>query len=216
MILTRDKAQGPPMRRRCANVLRRASLALCLSFVLASPAIADVVELKNGALIKCKVVKEMQDLIKVRMPHRGKIVTTFLNKGSVKSISKSSDVENRQFFQGGGIHNPGRGYEPVYYSGSASGVSGAKGPGAARQLSAKGKAKGETGGRKRGLDARRERSDARAKERSARFGDKASKGSKGSTTGIGSTTGSGGSSSSSSAASPSTSSSSSSTMSIGQ
>lgn len=212
MIRTCDRAVGF-LRGRCADALRCASLAACLAFAVAAPAFSDVVELKNGELIKCKVVKEMQDLIKVRMPHRGKIVTTFFNKGSVKSVSRSSDVDNRQFFQTGGVHNPGRAYEPVYFSGSASGVSGAKpgkGPGV------KGKAKGETAGRKRGLDARRERSESRAKERGDRFGQRASKGAKGGKTGIGSTTGSGGSSSPSSPASPSTSSSSGSSMSIGQ
>lgn len=211
----RDRVHIGLPRKQCADALRCASLALSLSLALASPALSDVVTLKNGELIKCKVVKEMQDLIKVRMPHRGKIVTTFLNKGSVASISKASDVENRQFFQAGGVHNPGRAYEPVYYTGSGSVSSAAKGPGGARQPSVKGKAKGETASKKRGLDARRERSEARAKERGDRFGQRASK----SATGIGDATGStasGSSSSSSSAASPSTSSSSGSSMSIGQ
>ncbi len=214
---TGDRVRVGLPRKRCAIALRCASLVLCLSFILASPVFSDVVKLKNGELIKCKVVKEMQDLIKVRMPHRGKIVTTFLNKGSVESISKTSDVENRQFFQAGGVHNPGRAYEPVYFSGSASAPTAAKGPGGARQTSAKGK--GETAAKKRGIDARRERSEARAKERSDRFGQRTSKSTTGSTTGISGTSGSTGSSSSSSsssATSPSTSSSSSSSMSIGQ
>jgi hypothetical protein len=158
-----------------ANALLCASLALCLSFAAASPALSDVVKLKNGDLIKCKVVKEMQDLIKVRMPHRGKIVTTFLNRGSVKSISKAPDMENRKLFQRGGVHNPGRNYEPVYYSGSAAGYSGAG------RAPAKGKARVKTAARKRGVEARRARSEARAKSRSDRFGRRSSRGTKVST-----------------------------------
>jgi hypothetical protein len=173
---------------------------LCLSLAFVSQALSDVVELKNGELIKCKVVKEMQNLVKVRMPHRGKIVTTFLNRGSVKSISKTSDVENRKFFQRGGVHNPGRNYEPVYYSGSAAAARTGRGPSRGRKSSAKGKAKAKATTRKRGVEARRERSKARAKARSERFGRRSSTRSTSST---GASTGV----SSSSAASPSTSSS---------
>jgi len=169
---------GTLARGQFANALRRASLALCISLALAQPALADVVKLKNGELIKCKVIKEMKGLIKVRMPHRGKIVTTFLNRGLIESISKSADVENRQLFQGEGVHNPGRAYEPVYYGGSAPVPKAAGGPpGPGRPMPAKGKAKGGTTAKKRGVDARREQSAARAKQRSSRFGERTSKGS---------------------------------------
>jgi hypothetical protein len=179
MMHKRDDSRGSLVPVPFPNVLRCASLALCLSLALARPVPADVVELKNGELITCKVVKEMQGLIKVRMPHRGKIVTTFLNRGSIKSINKSADVENRELFQRDGVHNPGRAYEPVYFSGSAPAPPAARGPGgAARPMPAKGKAKGGTTAKKRGLDARRGQSEARAKERTDRFGERTSKGSK--------------------------------------
>jgi len=179
MAHRRVDSRGTLARGQCASALRRASLALCLSLALARPALADVVKLKNGELIKCKVIKEMKDLIKVRMPHRGRIVTTFLNRGLIESISRSADVENRKLFQDGGVHNPGRAYEPVYYGGVASAPKAATGAGPGRPMAAKGKAKGGTTTKKRGVDARRERSAARSKERSGRFGERASKGSKG-------------------------------------
>ncbi|MCX6338557.1 MAG: hypothetical protein NTX71_01385 [Candidatus Aureabacteria bacterium] len=175
-----DDSRGNLVPVPFPNMLRRASLALCLSLALAHPVPADVVKLKNGELITCKVIKEMQGLIKVRMPHRGKIVTTFLNRGSIESINKSADVENRKHFQSRGVHNPGRAYEPVYYSGSAPAPQAARGPGG-RPMPAKGKAKGEKTSKKRGVDARRGQSEARAKERSDRFGERSSKGSKGET-----------------------------------
>lgn len=180
MMHKRDDSRGSLVPVPFPNMLRRASLALCLSLALARPVPADVVKLKNGELITCKVIKEMQGLIKVRMPHRGKIVTTFLNRGSIESINKSADVENRKHFQSRGVHNPGRAYEPAYYSGSAPAPPAARGPGG-RPMPVKGKAKGGTTAKKRGLDARRERSEARAKERTDRSGQRSSKGSKGET-----------------------------------
>ncbi len=162
---------------RTARALRCASLLACVSLALAAPAPADVVKLRNGERIKCKVVKEMNDLVKVRMPHRGKIVTTFLHKGAIESISKSTDVENRKLFQSGGVHNPGRTYEPVYYTGSGSGPAAASGPAGARAAAGKGgKTKAGATAKKRGVDARRERSDARSKERGDRFGKRSSRG----------------------------------------
>jgi len=180
MIRKWSGSRGVLVRRQFVKALRCASLAFCLSLLLTRPALSDVVTLKNGELIRCKVIKEMNDLIKVRMPHRGKIVTTFFNKGAVESISKSADVENRKLFQSGGVHNPGRTYESVYYSGSAPAPSAARGPAGARPMPAKG-GKTKTGGaaKKRGIDARRGLSEARAKERGERFGQRTSKGSQG-------------------------------------
>jgi hypothetical protein len=177
MMHKRDDSRGSLVPVPFLNMLRRASLAFCLSLALARPVPADVVKLKNGELITCKVIKEMQGLIKVRMPHRGKIVTTFLNRGSIESINKSADVENRKHFQSRGVHNPGRAYEPAYYSGSAPAPPAARGPGG-RAMPVKGRAKGGTTAKKRGLDARRERSEARAKERTDRSGQRTSQGSK--------------------------------------
>lgn len=135
-------------------------ISVLLAFILSAS--SDTITLKNGGTITCKVIKEMQNLVKVRMPHKGKVVTTFLSRGAIQSISKSSDVENRKLFQGGGVQNPGRAFEPVYYSGSAPGPKAAKGPGGARPGTARGKAAGKIA-KKGGVEERRKRSDERSK-----------------------------------------------------
>lgn len=172
-------------KRRFRAALRWALLALAV----AAPAAPDTITLRNGGVIKCKVVKETKELVKVRMPHRGKIVTTFLSRGTIESIDKLSDAENRAYFQGRGVRNPAKSFEPVYYSGgrTASATTGGK-PGAAR-------GKAAVKAKERGIAARQKASEERAKERSksSRYGDKsktASSSSSGSSssTGIGTST----------------------------
>ena len=154
---------GSALHKRPAGV---AFIPLCIIFFLLAfilSASSDTITLKNGGTITCKVIKEMHDLVKVRMPHKGTVVTTFLSRGAIQSITKSSDVENRKLFQGGGVQNPGRAFEPVYYSGSAPGPKAAKGPGGARP-GARGKPAGKIA-RKGGVEDRRKRSDDRSKAR---------------------------------------------------
>ncbi|MDD5556088.1 MAG: hypothetical protein PHN82_02435 [bacterium] len=119
---------------------------------------ADIVRLRNGEIIECKVVKEMDDLIKVRKPYRGRIVTTFLARGTVESITRSSDQANRSLFQEAGVRNPSRDFEPVYYSGIHAAGRGKGAPGAPRVAGAQ--------PRQRGVDARRERMDQALDRRS--------------------------------------------------
>lgn len=141
------------------------ALSLC---ALALTAFSDTITLRNGNTITCVVIKEMKDLVKVRMPHRGKVVTTFLNRGTIESIRKGTETENRTVFQQGGVHNPGRSFDPVYYSGSAPGPKTARGPGGIRPGTRRpGQQAGKTT-KKRGVDERKKRSEDRAKERSDR------------------------------------------------
>jgi len=158
--------------------------AACLAMALASTVLSDIVTLHNGQTIKCKIVKEMDDLIKVRTAHRGKIVTTFLNRGAVESITKSPDEENRKLFQGGGVRSPSRAFEPVYYSGVSMGSATGKAPGGARPGTPRGKSTGGKTGKKRGIEGRKERFESGSKERSDRFGKRASSSTK---TGTGTT-----------------------------
>lgn len=148
-----------PMRDPVRAHRRRGAAlrGLVLALAVASPGLADTVILRNGGVIKCKVVKETKDLVKVRMPHRGRIVTTFLNRGAIDSIDRLSDAENRQFFQGLGVRNPAKTFEPVYYSGGRTAAAGGKA-----------KAAGKTGAKtkERGIEARRKASEARAKAKS--------------------------------------------------
>lgn len=145
------------------GVMRLAQTA-CVSAILlaALTALPDTVTLRNGETIKCKVVKEMKDLVKVRMPRRGKIVTTFLSRGTIESIQKATDVDNRGMFQGGGVRNPGKTFDPVYYSGSAPPPRAGAGVGARGKQPA-----GKQQAKKRGADERKRKSDERAKSRAA-------------------------------------------------
>lgn len=165
---------------RFGAALRWALLALAV----AAPAVPDTVTLRNGGVIKCKVIKETKDLVKVRMPHRGKIVTTFLSRGAIESIDKLSDAENRAYFQGHGVRNPAKSFEPVYYSGGRTASATGGKPGAAR-------GKGPAKAKERGLAARQKASEERAKERakSSKYGDKSKTAAASSSSGSSSSTG---------------------------
>ena len=130
------------------------ALLVCLALAAAAPAVPDIITLRNGGVIKCKVVKETKELVKVRMPHRGRIVTTFLSRGAIDSIERLSEAENRQFFQVAGVRNPAKTFEPVYFSGGRTASTGK--PGAPR---------GKTAGAKkpRGVEERRKAAEDRAK-----------------------------------------------------
>ncbi|MEI6633852.1 MAG: hypothetical protein WCP22_08545 [Chlamydiota bacterium] len=138
--------------RRRGAALRGA--VLCLALAAAAPAVPDIITLRNGGVIKCKVVKETKELVKVRMPHRGRIVTTFLSRGAIDSIERLSEDGNRQFFQVAGVRNPAKTFEPVYFSGGRTASAGK--PGAPR-----GKAAGAK--RPRGVEERRKAAEDRAK-----------------------------------------------------
>jgi hypothetical protein len=148
--------------RRALVLLIACSLAVGFTLALASGALSDTIKLKNGGSITCKVVKDMDELIKVRMPYRGRIVTTFLSKGAIDSIQTQADMENRKHFQKIGVRNPSRNFEPVYYSGITAAPKGKGAPGALRQGALASLGKGQ---RKRGIDARRERFDKTSKDR---------------------------------------------------
>jgi hypothetical protein len=136
---------------------RRVSIlwGLVIALAAAAPAVPDIITLRNGGVIKCKVVKETKELVKVRMPHRGRIVTTFLSRGAIGSIEKISEAENRRFFQTAGVRNPAQTFEPVYYSGGRTTSAGK--PGAPR-----GKAAGAKG-KPRGVEERRKAREDQAK-----------------------------------------------------
>ena len=131
------------------------ALLVCLALAAAAPAVSDIITLRNGGVIKCKVVKETKELVKVRMPHRGRIVTTFLSRGAIDSIERLSEDGNRQFFQVAGVRNPAKTFEPVYFSGGRTASAGK--PGAPR-----GKAAGAKG-KPRGVEARRKAAEDLAK-----------------------------------------------------
>ena len=144
-----------PAAHRTAAI-KAVALCLALAAATASP---DTVTLKNGDVLKCKVVRETKELVKVRMPRRGKIVTAFLNRGAIDSIDRLPDIENRRLFQASGVRNPTKGFEPVYYSGIVTTAAGAKPatPGG----------KPGTKPALRGVEARRKASEDRAKARSS-------------------------------------------------
>jgi len=112
-----------PAASRLLAALKAAALCLALG---AAAGAADTITLKNGGTLKCKVIRETKELVKVRMPRRGKIVTTFLNRGAVESIATTSDIENRRLFQSSGVRNPAKNFEPVYYSGIRTAAAGGK------------------------------------------------------------------------------------------
>jgi hypothetical protein len=146
-----------PAAPRCIAAFRTAALCLALG---AAAGAADTITLRNGGVIKGKVIRETKELVKVRMPHRGRIVTTFLNRGAIESIDQTSDIENRRLFQSSGVRNPAKNFEPVYYSGirtaAAGGKPGMPGGKPTMKMSA------------RGIEARRKASEERAKARSGR------------------------------------------------
>jgi hypothetical protein len=149
--------------RRGAAAVRGALIVLAL----AAPAVPDTVTLRNGGVIRCKVVRETKDLVKVRMPHRGRIVTTFLSRGAIESIDTLPDAENRAYFQEMGVRNPAKSFEPVYYSGGRTAQAAGGKPGAVR-------GKGAAAGRERGIAARQKASEERAKSRrkGSKYGEK--------------------------------------------
>lgn len=110
---------------------------------------SDVITMKDGKVLKGKIVKEMKEMVKFRMPRRGRICTTFLNKGHIESISKVSEEANRMVFQKEGVRNPSRNFTPVYYAGPSQHVSGGR---KGKTVASKSK-----GSKKRGVEARRER-----------------------------------------------------------
>ncbi|HQM52068.1 MAG TPA: hypothetical protein PLI86_02975 [bacterium] len=155
---TEDRTVHPtPAASRLLAALKAAALCLALG---AAAGAADTITLKNGGTLKCKVIRETKELVKVRMPRRGKIVTTFLNRGAVESIATTSDIENRRLFQSSGVRNPAKNFEPVYYSGIRTAAAGGK-PGLPG-----GKPTMKTTAR--GIEARQKASEERAKARSAR------------------------------------------------
>ena len=140
-------------------------IILLIATIAALPVSSDVIKLRNGDVLMGKIIKETENLVKVRMARRGKIVTCFLNRGTIESISKSPNEVNRAIFKKGGVRNPARDFEPVYYGGVTTGggaPAGQRGGGAPGRKVAK-----KTTTRKRGVEARRERFSS-----GSRFGSK--------------------------------------------
>jgi hypothetical protein len=168
-------------------------IILLIATIAALPVSSDVIKLRNGDVLKGKIIKETENLVKVRMARRGKIVTCFLNRGTIESISKSPNEVNRAIFKKGGVRNPARDFAPVYYGGVTTGAAapaGQRGGGAPGRKVAK-----KTTTRKRGVEARRERFSS-----GSRFGSKKATTATATGTGTGTRTGVG----TSSASSPST------------
>ena len=120
--------------------------------VLSSAVLSDVITLKNGEVLEGKVVKEMKDLVKVRVPCRGKIITTFYKRGNIESIKKTTEEITRTAFKKEGVRNPRRDFKPVYYGGVRTVTASA---GAGTRVGAK--APRPKASKKRGIEARRDR-----------------------------------------------------------
>ncbi len=127
-------------------------LALAIAIAVTTPISGDIVKLKNGDVLKGKIIKETESLIKLRIARRGKIVTSFLDKGAIESIDKSSDEVNRKIFKEAGVRNPSRDFAPVYYPGVITAGAAPAGVKPAGRRVAKA---GST--RKRGVEGRRDR-----------------------------------------------------------
>jgi hypothetical protein len=163
------------MKRKCLLPL----LTACFAGTVL-PTGSDTITLKNGEVLTGKIVKEMSELLKVRLPRRGKIVTTFLNRGNITEIIKTPDEETRAAFKEAGVRNPGRDFTPIYYGGGSYQVGGAKGKG--KKGAGAGKTKKKASERKRGIEGRQERFKSGI---SSRFGDKGTSGTSASSTSSG-------------------------------
>ena len=133
------------------GAILRLSTTLLLVASLSRPALPDVITLRNGEVLKGKIVKETNGIVKLRMPRKGKIITTFLNRGTIVSIVKSEDEVNRAIFKEAGVRNPARDFHPVYYPGPATAIGGG---GRGKKLASRTTSKKT---KKRGVEARRER-----------------------------------------------------------
>ncbi len=127
-------------------------LALAIAIAVTTPISGDIVKLKNGDVLKGKIIKETESLIKLRIARRGKIVTSFLDKGAIESIDKSSDEVNRKIFKEAGVRNPSRDFAPVYYPGV---ITAGAVPAGAKPTGRRVAKAGST--RKRGVEGRRDR-----------------------------------------------------------